>query len=137
MIRRSAAGLGADQRTLYVGISNSTTARALALGMQQVGAVSVAQLDVNHSFPRFLLYTAGPTGLTAQGAVKGLLYEKDEYLGRASTARLLLRHPPLALRHRVVCSAALDGFGKRRVPHDHAVSAAAFRAIQGLIGARE
>lgn len=85
VIRRSAVGLGADGRTLYVGISNSTTARALALGMKQVGATSVAQLDVNHSFPRFLLYTAGPSGLTAQGAVKGLLYEKDEYLGRPST----------------------------------------------------
>jgi len=85
VIRRSAVGLGADGRTLYVGISNSTTARALALGMKQVGATNVAQLDVNHSFPRFLLYTAGDSGLTAQGAVKGLLYSKDEYLGRPST----------------------------------------------------
>jgi Phosphodiester glycosidase len=85
VIRRSAVGLGADGRTLYVGISNSTTARALALGMKQVGATNVAQLDVNHSFPRFLLYTAGPSGLTAQGAVKGLLYQKDEFLGRPST----------------------------------------------------
>jgi hypothetical protein len=85
VIRRSAVGLGADGRTLYVGISNSTTARALALGMKQVGATNVAQLDVNHSFPRFLMYTAGPTGLTAQGAVKGLLYQKDEFLGRPST----------------------------------------------------
>jgi hypothetical protein len=85
VIRRSAVGLGADRKTLYVGISNSTTARALADGMQRAGASTVAQLDVNHSFPRFLLYKNDAEGLSAQGAVKGLLYERDEYLGRAST----------------------------------------------------
>ena len=86
MIRRSAVGLSADARTLFVGISNSTTARALALGMQHAGARDVAQLDVNFSFPRFLLYREGQdtSKLTAVGAVKGLLYQKDEYVGRAS-----------------------------------------------------
>jgi len=87
VIRRSAAGLSADGKTLFIGISNSTTARALALGMQQAGAVSVAQLDVNFSFPRFLVYQpdADTGALTALGAVKGLLYSADEYVGRAST----------------------------------------------------
>jgi hypothetical protein len=87
VIRRSAAGLSADGRTLFVGISNSTTARALALGMQQAGAVTVAQLDVNFSFPRFLVYEDAPSGteLTAIGAVKGLLYTPDEYVGHASS----------------------------------------------------
>jgi hypothetical protein len=85
VIRRSAVGMSRDGKTLFVGISNSTTARALALGMQQSGAVTVAQLDVNHSFPRFLLYRRQGEALTAQGAVKGLLYESDEYLGRTST----------------------------------------------------
>ncbi len=86
VIRRSAVGLSADARTLFVGISNATTARALALGMQHVGAVDVAQLDVNFSFPRFLLYRAGEGGaLNAIGAVRGLLYQPDEYLGHAST----------------------------------------------------
>ena len=86
VIRRSAVGLSEDGHTLYVGISNSTTARALALGMQHVGARDVAQLDVNFSFPRFLLYRDNEAGeLNAVGAVRGLLYEKDEYLGRAST----------------------------------------------------
>ncbi|HET9933359.1 MAG TPA: hypothetical protein VFQ35_21795 [Polyangiaceae bacterium] len=86
VIRRSAAGLSEDGRTLFVGISNSTTARALALGMQHVGARDVAQLDVNFSFPRFLLYRDAEAGeLQAVGAVRGLLYEKDEYLGKAST----------------------------------------------------
>ena len=86
VIRRSAVGLSADARTLFVGISNSTTARALALGMQHVGAHDVAQLDVNFSFPRFLLYRESEGAhLDAVGAVRGLLYQRDEYLGRAST----------------------------------------------------
>ena len=87
VIRRSAVGLSADGKTLFVGISNSTTARALALGMQRAGSASVAQLDVNFSFPRFLLYRddADTGALTALGAVKGLLYRPDEFLGSASS----------------------------------------------------
>jgi len=87
VIRRSAVGLSADGKTLFVGISNSTTARAMALGMQQAGAVTVAQLDVNFSFPRFLVYEpdAATGALTAVGAVKGLLYGPDEYVGHASS----------------------------------------------------
>ena len=87
VIRRSAVGLSADARTLFVGISNSTTARALALGMQHAGARDVAQLDVNFSFPRFLMYRDSADGskLSAVGAVKGLLYQNDEYVGHAST----------------------------------------------------
>ncbi|HKO49634.1 MAG TPA: hypothetical protein VJV79_18020 [Polyangiaceae bacterium] len=86
VIRRSAVGLSADARTLFVGISNATTARALALGMQHVGSRDVAQLDVNFSFPRFLLYREGEgNALSAVGAVRGLLYQPDEYLGHAST----------------------------------------------------
>ncbi len=86
VIRRSAVGLSADRGTLFVGISNSTTARALALGMQHAGAVDVAQLDVNFSYPRFLLYREREEGgLVAIGAVKGQLFARDEYVGRAST----------------------------------------------------
>jgi hypothetical protein len=85
VIRRSAVGLSRDGRTLFVGISNYTTARALALGMQHVGSVSVAQLDVNFSYPRFLLYQQKGAELSAIPAVKGLLYKRDEYLGRPST----------------------------------------------------
>lgn len=85
VIRRSAVGLDAEQKTLFVGISNATTARALALGMQHAGAVTVAQLDVNHSYPRFLLYRDEGDRLVAQGAVKDLLYGSDEYVGRASS----------------------------------------------------
>ncbi len=88
VIRRSAVGLSADGTTLFVGISNSTTAPALARGMVHVGARSVAQLDVNYSYPRFLVYREAATaesGLIAEGAVQGLLYGDDEYLDRASS----------------------------------------------------
>jgi hypothetical protein len=86
VIRRSALGLSSDGQTLFVGISNSTTARAMALGMRDAGAVTVAQLDVNFSFPRFVVYEEGDSGkLSAVGAVKGFLYEPDEYLGHSST----------------------------------------------------
>jgi hypothetical protein len=53
--------------------------------MQQAGAETVAQLDVNHSYPRFLLYRDEGPVLKAKGAIKGLLYEPDEYVGRASS----------------------------------------------------
>ena len=86
VIRRSAVGLSSDGTTLFVGISNSTTARAMALGMRDAGAVTVAQLDVNFSFPRFVVYEEADDGkLSAVGAVKGFLYEPDEYLGHSST----------------------------------------------------
>jgi hypothetical protein len=88
VIRRSAVGLSEDGKVLFVGISNSTTAPALAKGMVHAGAKNVAQLDVNFSYPRFLLYReaqATGSGLLAEGAVKGLLYEDGEYLERAST----------------------------------------------------
>ncbi|HSC86541.1 MAG TPA: phosphodiester glycosidase family protein, partial [Polyangiaceae bacterium] len=87
VIRRSAVGVTADGKFLLVGISNSTTATALARGMMHAGARQVAQLDVNFSYPRFLLYrdaAATTHAMRAEGAVKGLLYSEDEYLGRAS-----------------------------------------------------
>lgn len=86
VIRRSALALSDDGTRLLFGISNYTTARAIALGMQRAGATTVAQLDVNFSFPRFVLYDDGQAGaLRAIGAVKGFLSERDEYIGRAST----------------------------------------------------
>lgn len=88
VIRRSAVGLSEDGKILFVGISNSTTAPALAHGMAHVGATNVAQLDVNFSYPRFLLYRDTPateSGLLAEGAVKGLLYQEGEYVERKSS----------------------------------------------------
>jgi hypothetical protein len=87
VIRRSAVGLSEKGDFLFVGIGKSTTARALATGMKRAGALHVAQLDVNFSYPRFLLYRrdADTRELSAHAPVKGLLYARDEYLGRPST----------------------------------------------------
>jgi hypothetical protein len=86
VIRRSAIGLDADRSTLYVGVSNSTTAVALAEGMRHAGAHDVAQLDVNQAFPRFLTYEPQSDGtLRAVPLVEGLVYTRDHYVGSSSS----------------------------------------------------
>lgn len=55
-IRRSALGLAEGGRTLLYGLGEWITPRALAEAMRAAGAVDAAQLDVNWSFTRFLLY---------------------------------------------------------------------------------
>ncbi len=85
VIRRSAVGLDRDRRLLFVGISNATTARALATGMMHAGAHDVAQLDVNYSYPRFVLYRHDDAqSVTAMTAVKGFSVDADAYVGKPS-----------------------------------------------------
>jgi hypothetical protein len=85
VIRRSAIGLNSDQSRLYVGISNDTTARALAVGMHHAGAADVAQLDVNWSFPKILVFPRGSSGqLEARSLFKGFLARKGEYIQQPS-----------------------------------------------------
>lgn len=80
VIRRSAIGLNPQGTVLFVGISNSTTAEALARGMQHVGAATVAQLDVNYSFPRFLFYAHTNEGLNTIPLAEGFVYTEGQYL---------------------------------------------------------
>ncbi len=85
VIRRSAIGLDESRRVLYVGISNNTTARALAEGMHHAGAVDVAQLDVNWSYPKFLLYRQDDKGgLVAQAPVDGFEFHPGEYVTKSA-----------------------------------------------------
>lgn len=85
VIRRSALGLDRQGDVVYMGVSNATTARALALGMQSAGAWSVAQLDVNWSYPRFLLFPKDAFGVRhAQSLFKGFLFEPEEMLREPS-----------------------------------------------------
>jgi len=82
VIRRSAVGLSADQQILYVAISNHTTARVFADGMRHVGAVDIAQMDVNWSYPKFVLFEP-PPGATERKAValaSGFEFSEDEYI---------------------------------------------------------
>jgi hypothetical protein len=83
VIRRSAIGLSEHGDVVYVGISEATTARAIALGMHHAGAWDVAELDVNWSYPKFLLFRAGEAGaLEAVGLFPGFAFRSDEYVRR-------------------------------------------------------
>jgi hypothetical protein len=86
VIRRSAIGIDPERRILYVGVSNATTARAIAIGMQHAGASDVAQLDINWSYPRFVLFRRSESG-ERQGHTlfEGFAYEDNEYVSRSST----------------------------------------------------
>jgi hypothetical protein len=71
---------------LYIGISNDTTAHAMAIGMLHAGASDVAQLGVNWSYPKILLFPLGPDGRRqATSLFKGFVFRDDEYVERAST----------------------------------------------------
>lgn len=81
VIRRSAIGLDATGEVLFVAITNSTTAKALATAMQQAGAANVAQLDVNWSYPKFLLFEPDDKGQRkAVPLAKGFKFDADEYI---------------------------------------------------------
>jgi len=83
VIRRSAIGLSADGETLYSGIGDHTTARAIAIAMKHAGAADVAQLDVNWSYPKFVIYRPreGKNGeLIATKLCDGFEFSEDEYI---------------------------------------------------------
>lgn len=82
VIRRSAIGLNEARDVLFVSITNATTAQAIAQGMRHAGAADVAQLDVNWSYPKFLLYPpeyeGGPRKAVA--LAEGFEFDPDEYI---------------------------------------------------------
>jgi hypothetical protein len=97
VIRRSAIGIDKAGRTLFYGLGEAVTAQALARAMHVAGAEGAAQLDVNYSYPRFLLYgkqpgVDGPRALSA--LIPGLKYTSWEYVGDASPRDFfyLMRH---------------------------------------------
>ena len=82
VIRRSAIGLNAARDVLYVSITNHTSARVLADGMHHCGAIDVAQLDVNWSYPKFVTFEPGRDNpqLQAIALADGFEYSPDEYV---------------------------------------------------------
>lgn len=81
VIRRSAVGLDREGTTLYVAISNATTARVLTKALRHVGVYDAAQLDVNWSYTKILLFRPGEDGeLRAESLVEGFVSDEDEYL---------------------------------------------------------
>jgi hypothetical protein len=85
VIRRSALGLSLDRSMMFFGVSNDTTASAMALAMHHAGASEVAQLDVNWSYPRFMLFPRSADGRRhAQGLFPGFLFREADYVQRPS-----------------------------------------------------
>ncbi|MFO0758108.1 MAG: phosphodiester glycosidase family protein [Byssovorax sp.] len=86
VVRRSALGLDAGAKVLYMGVSNATSPRTIAQGMRHAGAVHVAQLDINWSYPHFVLIGAGEGGdRVGMGLFPGFSFNKDDYLRKPST----------------------------------------------------
>jgi hypothetical protein len=82
VIRRSGIGLNAARDVLYVAISNHTNAKVFAKGMNHAGAVDVAQLDVNWSYPKFVLFEPKTPGgpRKAVALASGFEFSEDEYI---------------------------------------------------------
>jgi hypothetical protein len=76
--------MGVDEagQRLYFGISNHTTATAIAGGMQHAGAFTVAQMDVNFSYPKFVLFERREAGgkRIAVALASGFEFSEDEYI---------------------------------------------------------
>jgi hypothetical protein len=84
IIRRSAVGIDAEGKTLFVALGESVSTRALADGMKACGAAAAAQMDVNYAYVRFLLY-GDPNvrhGATPRAAplIPHLLFSPEEYV---------------------------------------------------------
>jgi hypothetical protein len=89
VIRRSAIGIDRTGNVLFVSISNHSTARVIADGMHHAGAVTVAQLDVNFSYPKFVTYekkkaTDGEAKRIAVPLADGFEFSEDEYIREPS-----------------------------------------------------
>jgi len=85
VIRRSAVGLSADRKVLFVGITNHTTAKVLAMGMRHAGAIDVAQMDVNWSYPKFVTYSPDKKGVLRPVALaEGFEFSQQLYLRERS-----------------------------------------------------
>jgi hypothetical protein len=85
VIRRSAIGVSADGTFLYMAISNNTTAAAIADGVHHAGAAAVAQLDVNFSYPKFVLFEKGQgSERQAVALADGFEFSTDEFIRQPS-----------------------------------------------------
>ncbi|WP_437683294.1 phosphodiester glycosidase family protein [Sorangium sp. So ce131] len=82
VIRRSALGLDATGKLLFYGLGEAVTARTLAQGMKAAGAHDVAELDVNHAYPRFLLYARGADAAprAASALIPDVQFKPEEYV---------------------------------------------------------
>ena len=86
-VRRSAIGLDESGRVVFFGIGEWVTAKDLAVAMKAAGAVSAAQLDINWSYTRFLMFDAvGDDGQleVVDTLIPELKHSKTGYVARPS-----------------------------------------------------
>jgi Phosphodiester glycosidase len=97
VIRRSAIGIDKAGRVLFYGFGDAVTAQALSHAMKAIGAENAAQLDVNYSYPRFLMFEKLPEGPRPTSAlVSAIKFSKYEYTVEPSPRDFfyLTRHRP-------------------------------------------
>ncbi len=86
VIRRSAIGLNEGRDALFFSVSNAMTAPAIADGLHHAGAHDVAELDVNWSFPKFLVFGRNASGVhEASSLFSGFVFTKNEYVRQRSS----------------------------------------------------
>jgi hypothetical protein len=82
IIRRSAIGIDKSGRVLFYALGEAVTSEALGRAMKVAGAAGAAQLDVNHAYPRFLMFEqrgAGDLPIATQAIIPGIEFEKWDY----------------------------------------------------------
>jgi hypothetical protein len=85
VIRRSAIGLDERRGALLFAVSDAMTAPAIADGVHHAGAEDVAELDVNWSFPKFVVFERSAAGvLEASSLFPGFVSTKNEYVRQKS-----------------------------------------------------
>ena len=85
-IRRSAIGIGADPAILYFAIGDWVTSEWLANGLIAAGITTAAELDINYSYTRFIVYEgSAPDALVATSPLlKELKAPRKEYWSEPS-----------------------------------------------------
>lgn len=78
-VRRSALGVDATGRTVFFALGEWIEPRQLAEVMKAIGAVNAAELDINWSYTRFLLYGPSPEGPSAPPDVTATLIPKIKH----------------------------------------------------------
>jgi hypothetical protein len=85
-IRRSAIGLDSTGRTLFYAHGEWTTAEALADGLAAAGVAHAAELDINWSYTRFIIYgapaMAGDPPQVVEALVPKTKFSKAAYVSK-------------------------------------------------------
>jgi hypothetical protein len=81
-IRRSAMGVSADGGILYFAIGEWVTAEWLSDALVAAGIANAAELDINYSYTRFVMYERGASGelVASSPLLSELKFTQSEYV---------------------------------------------------------